>query len=275
MIRLNGNDYRLALLDTNALSELALTPGAFERFESWSEAQPPFVPSFSLFSILELRRRPAAYSRFKDVFSTYPCLLMKSHEQLLAAEVDCYPDHGSVEPALLGFSPIGGEGMNLQTVLDLAFQDEANLESEEYWNAGIEPIVEGIGSLVANYPPSGAKYSRSEVRHFIELTCLSQLAMRQSQFMRHRVAVEEEPIDVDAFPSVKSTSFAVWHKFYADRDRKPTNSDAFDIVISAAIPYVDAVVTEAHLADSLRKTKRIDRFIEHVEVLTLRDFRPD
>jgi hypothetical protein len=66
---------------------------------------------------------------------------------------------------------------------------------------------------------------------------------------------------------------AVWHKFYAERNRKWTRSDAFDIIISSAIPYVDAVVTESHLAEGLRKTKRLDDFIEHLTIYTLRDFR--
>jgi hypothetical protein len=72
---------------------------------------------------------------------------------------------------------------------------------------------------------------------------------------------------------VKATTYAVWHKFYADRNRKWTRSDAFDIIIASAVPYVDAVVTESHLAEGLRKTKRLDDFIEHLTIHTLRDFR--
>jgi hypothetical protein len=85
------------------------------------------------------------------------------------------------------------------------------------------------------------------------------------------VEIENQAVSIGAFPSVKATTYAVWHKFYADRNRKWTRSDAFDIIIASAIPYVDAVVTESHLADGLRKTKRLGDFIEHLTVHTLRD----
>jgi hypothetical protein len=58
VITLNGNDYRLVLLDTNALSEFAKQGDGFRHFLTWSSAQPMFVPCFSLFSVLEMRRRP-------------------------------------------------------------------------------------------------------------------------------------------------------------------------------------------------------------------------
>ena len=80
-------------------------------------------------------------------------------------------------------------------------------------------------------------------------------------------------MSLSAFPSVKATTCAVWHKFYADRNRTWTRSDAFDIIIASAIPYVDAVVTESHLAEGLRKTKRLDDFIGRLTIHTLRDFR--
>ena len=44
-------------------------------------------------------------------------------------------------------------------------------------------------------------------------------------------------------------------------------------VAFTAIPYVDAVITESHLAEGLRKTKRLDDFIEQVLIHTLREFR--
>jgi hypothetical protein len=72
-----------------------------------------FVPCFSHFSLLEMRRRRDVYGRFKELFRVVPCMLMKSHEQLLEDEVRCYPDPSSIDPTLLGFSMLGGDGMDL------------------------------------------------------------------------------------------------------------------------------------------------------------------
>lgn len=273
MITINGNDYRLVLLDTNALSEFAKQGDSFRHFLAWSSAEPMFVPCFSLFSVLEMRRRPDVYGRFKELFRVWPCMLVKSHEQLLEDEARCYPDPSGIEPTLLGFSILGGEGMDFAGVLDTAAADEFFRGREKYWNDGAQDIVEGIASLVANFPPNGDTYSRDEVRHFVEIAGLSQVAMRQLDFAKQMVEIDNEAVTIGSFPSVKATTYAVWHKFYADRDRKWTRSDAFDIIIASAIPYVDAVVTESHLAEGLRKTKRLDDFIEHLTIHTLRDFR--
>ena len=273
MITINGNDYRLVLLDTNALSEFAKQGDSFRHFLTWSSAEPMFVPCFSLFSVLEMRRRPDVYGRFKELFRVWPCMLVKSHEQLLEDEVRCYPDPSRIDPILLGFSMLGGEGMDLARVLETASEDEFFRGQEKYWNDAAHDIVEGIASLVANFPPEGDTYSRDEVRHFVEIAGFSQVAMRQLDFAKQTVEIENQAVSIGAFPSVKATTYAVWHKFYTDRNRKWTRSDAFDIIIASAIPYVDAVVTESHLAEGLRKTKRLDDFIEHLTIHTLRDFR--
>jgi hypothetical protein len=273
VITINGNDYRLVLLDTNALSEFTKQGESFRHFLAWSSAQLMFVPCFSLFSVLEMRRRPDVYGRFQELFRVLPCMVVKSHEQLLEDEARCYPDPSGIDPTLLGFSPLGGDGMDLVRVLDAASEDELFRGQEEDWNDGAQGIVEGIASLVANFRPNGDKYRRDEVRHFVEMAGFSQVAMRQPDLAKQIVEVESQAVSIDAFPSVKATTYAVWHKFYADRNRKWTRSDAFDIIIASAIPYVDAVVTENHLAEGLRKTKRLDNFVEHLTIHSLRDFR--
>lgn len=273
MIKINGNDYRLVLLDTNALSEFSKHDESLRRFISWSMGPVKFVPCFSQFSLLEVRHRPDVYELVKRAFGILPCLMVKSHEQLLADEVDRYPDPSDIDPTLLGFSMVGGEGMDIDRVLEVAFGDEYIRGREKYWNDGRKGIVEGIASLVPNYPPAGDTYTPSEARYFIEHTSFSQIAMRQANFATQAVSVAKQMVDIDAFPSVKATAFAVWHKFYADRNRRPTQSDAYDIIIASAIPYMDAVITESHLAESLRKTQRLDDFIKDVEIYTLRDFR--
>jgi hypothetical protein len=273
VITIRGDEYRLVLLDTNALSEFAKRGEGFRHFLMWSSAQPIYIPCFSLFSVLEMRRRPDVYGRFKELFRVMPCMLVKSHEQLLDDEVHSYPDPSGIDPTLLGFSLLGGESMDLARALDTVSEDEFFRGRERYWTAGAQGMVEGIASLVANFPADGNAYRPDEVRHFVEMAGFSQVAMRQLEFAKRMVEIENQAVSIGAFPSVKATTYAVWHKFYADRTRKWTRSDAFDIIIASALPYMDAVVTESHLADGLRKTKRLDDFIDHLTVHTLRDFR--
>ena len=161
MINLNGNAYRLVLLDTNAVSEFSRQDGSFRHFFSWSNVAPMFIPCFSPFSLLEIRRRLDVYERFKDVFSVLPCILVKGYEQLLDDEVRSYPDPSGIDPTLLGFSKLGGEGMDLDRVLDVASGDDFFRRREKQWNDGAQDIVDGIASLVPNYPPEdGETYRR-------------------------------------------------------------------------------------------------------------------
>ena len=273
VIKINGTEYRLVLLDTNALSEFSREANSFRQFLSWSNASPAFVPCFSPFSVLEMRHRVDVYQGFKELFGVFPSIMLKSHEQLLDEEVKSYPDPTDIDPTLLGFSALGGEGMDLDRVLELAFGDAFVRGREKCWNDGRQDIVEGIASLVANFPPDGETYGPGEVRQFIEMAGFSQIAMRQVDFAKQMVQINNQQVDISAFPSVKATTYAVWHKFYADRNRKWKRSDAYDIIIASAIPYMDAVITESHLAESMRKTKRLDDFIQHLAVYTLRDFR--
>jgi len=128
-------------------------------------------------------------------------------------------------------------------------------------------------SLVPNYQPDqGDRYTASALRTFIEIAGFSQLVMRVGDFAERMVGDQQE-VELDAFPSLKASLYTVFHKFYADRARKPTRSDGFDIINSAVTPYVDAVVTEGHQAEVLRKTMRRDDFMSGLRVFTLRDFR--
>lgn len=112
------------------------------------------------------------------------------------------------------------------------------LDQERRWNDSQDEIVNGIQSLVANFPPAGDSYTSNELRRFLQMGGSAQLVYRAHDFAR--VMVESEiAVDIDAFPSLKASLYTVFYKFYADRSRRPSRSDAFDIIISAATPYVD------------------------------------
>jgi hypothetical protein len=80
-------------------------------------------------------------------------------------------------------------------------------------------------------------------------------------------------VDLEAFPSIKASLYTVFHKFYVDRSRKLLQSDAFDIIISSAAPYVDTIFTENHQAEVLRKTQKLDNFVQNLSIYTVSDLR--
>ncbi len=241
-------------------------------FYEWAcGAKPIIVPCFTVYTLMELRRAPTVFRRFIERFQILPCVMLKGYAHILEEEVASYPDPSELDPSAIAFTFLGGEGNQLSNLPRLL---EQFAEKETMWNRAGPEIVEGMVSLVPNYPPSGKAYTQEEIRQFVWISSLQQLAHHdESRSLVHDKVGNNEIVDIDAFPSIKAMSFTVFHKFYTDRDRRPSSSDAFDVLISGALPYVEAFITENHQAEALRKIKRRDRFLSGLEVFTLRDFR--
>ena len=157
-------------------------------------------------------------------------------------------------------------------MLESFFPTDEGIRQEQAWNEGRREAVEGMVSLVKNYPPTRGAYTPSEVRTLVQIAGFQQIQMLAPDFVRS-LSEREEALDIDAFPSIKASTLTVFYKFYVDRSRRPQVSDAFDVLIASAIPYMDAVITENHQAQAIRKMQRRDRFLESLRVFTLRDFR--
>jgi hypothetical protein len=273
MFLVGDTEYPLCLLDTMAISEMVKRPeGALRHFYEWAMASKPcFVPCFSPFTLIELRRKPALFDKFIEQFHPLPCVLLKGYEWLLEDEILAYPNPSKIDPCALAFTPMGDSG-NLLRNLPSVLKTPAIVKQERQWNGSGWEIVNGMRSLVPNFPPDGAKYKREQIRLFIEVAGFSQLALRNKAFAR-RTLDRDEAVQIDAFPSLKASLYTTFYKFYVDTTRKPSESDAFDIIIAAGLPYVEAVITERHQVEVLRKTKRHDSFINELRVFTLRDFR--
>jgi hypothetical protein len=278
MLRTEANEYPLCLLDTLAVSEMVKRPkGAFRNYLEWSHADdPPFVPCFTVYTLIELRRKQQLFEGFMEHFRPFPCVLLKGYMELLDEEVSSYPDPSKIDPCSLALipAPFGGEGNRLTNLAEILQRPELR-QQETHWNESGPEIVAGMVSLVKNYPPppSGSTYRAEEIAQFVQIASFSQLVMHGHGGFAERIHEETgEAVNTDAFPSLKAMTFVVFHKFYADRNRKHSDSDAFDVLISAALPYVEAIVTESQLAEALRKIKRRDAFLDHLEPLTLRDF---
>jgi hypothetical protein len=275
MLRGAQGEYPVCLLDTMAVSEIVKRPqGLFRHFLEWSHDGPTLVPCFTVYTLMELRRKPDLFREFIERFDGYPCGMAKGYIELMVEEAANYPDRSEIEACSLVFlpAPLGGDGnrlSNLPSILDSAEHSEA----ERRWNKAAPEIVEGMASLVRNYPPeNGTAYTQREVESFMQMVSIPQLVYHGHGPLVERELAEDRPVDLAAFPSLKSMTYTVFHKFYADRNRKPLNSDAFDVLTSSALPYVEAFITESHQAEVISKTNRRDNFLDHLDVLTLRDF---
>jgi hypothetical protein len=271
-IDLNGTIYKLCLLDTNAISEMVKHPSReFRHFIDLTISR-KFLPCFSVFCVLELRQRQDLYEKFLDLFSIYPCLVLKGHKQLMREEIKNYPDPTGITPVLCGFPGMMLHPDNtLRKTLDLVFQSQTNRDKENWWNQEKIQAVEDIVKLVENYPPEKGTYTVKEIRLFLFLQIISQLYTLSPNFL-NSLKSKGEGVEINSFPAAKMITYTMFYKFYVDA-RQPMESDTFDFLISALTPYVDAIITESHQAEVIKKIKCIDHFLDNVEVYRLRDLR--
>lgn len=75
---------------------------------------------------------------------------------------------------------------------------------------------------------------------------------------------------MDKVPSFRIMTELVFYKFYPDQ-RKPIDSDVYDITISLTFPYTNAVITEGNIKEIVNKIKRRTNFLKDLEVRTIRE----
>ena len=271
MLKLGDKSYPLCLLDTCAVSEMIKQPDKYlVNFLGWSQqTEPSYIAAFSVFTLMELRRKPELFAQFVETFKDVPAVILRGMDELLDDEISHYPDPSSIPPVGLALTPFGGEGNKIENLPGIL---NGHSKLVAGWEAGIDSALEGMTSLIDNYLPDGDAYSKADRDRFLLIVVTQHLGFHNMDFARG-VLEGGEAIDLDAFPSVKTLAYTVWHKFYVNRDRKAQRSDVFDVLISTALPYVEAVVTEAHLAEALHQVQNQDGFLGDLKILTLRDLR--
>lgn len=271
MIMLNGREYKLLLVDTNILIEAVRNPTReFANLIKLSTGG-KYIICLTLFSLLEIKKSPKLYQQFLELFSNFPCAILKSHEQLLSDEVANYLSQKKINPILVAAPGRLASSNSIKDILELAFKNHQIASDAEKWIASRESVVSGIESLVPNFTSEGVKYSKKNIRNFVQLAGFQQIGIRQFNFAQS-VINSGKAVEIDQFPSIKLTTLVVFYKFYVDK-RKSRISDAFDILIFSVLPYVDAIITENHFVDMLKKIKSQDNFVDHVETYTITQLR--
>jgi hypothetical protein len=123
--------------------------------------------------------------------------------------------------------------------------------------------------LKDNFKPKNKKYTNHEISKFVTISTFQQVLMHDSNFILKN-NLTEYSIKLDNLRSFKIMPYSVFYKFYSDR-RNPQLSDVFDILIGSTIPYVDVLITEKHYFDIIQKIKRLDNFLDKLEVIKVTD----
>ncbi len=271
MLKINNNDYKLCLLDSNLLSDLLKDKKPY--FARLLEIYPPnkYIYCYSIFSIPEIRKIESLFNKFIDTFSVFPSLMLTSHDSLFDEEVKHYLNNSYqikywlVAPLAITDPIIKDKKIILRTLLN----NDDYLRKERYWVNEIEDILSSLIKLVKNYPPKNDKYTKNEILDFVFMVTTQQIITRNKKFAK--TYLRNNSIDINYFPSIKMISYNVFFKFYPE-SRKPLKSDVFDLTISSLLPYVDVFITEGYQNEVINKVKKIDKFLDHLENISIKKF---
>lgn len=268
---MRGKQYRLALFDTNVLSEATKRREVRERlFEYLNSNQT--LPAVSIWSMLELRQRPRLWKRFLSQFRDVPLVLFKTPHDVFEEERKNYPNPSPEAVVQYVFYPGNPDQRGrLDVFMGELFSDPTAQESENRWaEVWKDEVIEAISNLKSNFPPRGERYDKVDGRRFVDLGVEQWVIFHALEWAQEHIEGEGH-FEVRAFPSVCMSFWTVFYRFY-DEQRTPEVQDVFDILITSLAPYVEAVLTEGFQAEIFRKVHRNGQLLAKLEdVMTIKD----
>lgn len=265
MIEINGNNYKLCLLDTNILSYALLNFKEFVTQFKIKYDESFTVICFSAFTISEIQKRSELLEKFANIFSQYPALILDGHESLFIKEKNMFLKREIVDPIL--FCTHTFDSDELYTIIT----DEKLSQRTSYWKDNREYILDGILNLKSNFESKENKFSNNEIEEFITKASVEQIAKRDIKFVKKALGNNQTPMPND-FPSIKAQAYCVFYKFYTD-NRKPILSDIYDILIFSSLPYVDYFVTESNLSEHIKQIQNRHKELKNLQVYSIKDFK--
>lgn len=269
MIQFDGKAYKLVQLDTNALSNVVKAKDDFLKIlmNKYSSEQCFF--SYSPFSILEIKKSEFLYKRFCELFSLVPSFLLKGYYQLWNEEITLYDKKETIDCTNFCLHDIKTDGKLLNNShVNSVFSHPKLVQAFNEWEIDKQSWFDR--KLQARqYLGFDLKYDRSKILNYVKEDVIEQFKTTFPSFFdqkRHNL----DSVTIEDFRSFKIMAYMTYYKFHADK-RIPVMSDIYDILIAATVPYVDVIITEGQMADSLKKIKKIDNFIGHLEIKPIKE----
>lgn len=266
---INGTDYKLIFLDSNAIREI--TNNTFSSgkgfLENYLAKDIPYIPCFSIYNVIELKPNIEGFQKFIDYFNIVPCLMFYFSRTIIQEEVNYYLNN---EPFMItnkimySFSLLNKQGNysfsfiinEILTKMERLIDDEikrlssiASEWEEQRINKGTEKVSQT--DIMNLYRYDEEKIIRKD---------LNSWGKRLGEF------------DINQLPALRIMSYSQFCRVHlTQKPIKP--NDVMDITISSIIPYVDAVITEGFQADIYKKSKLFITQMKDVKILTLKDIR--
>jgi hypothetical protein len=268
----SGNTYQLVLLDTNALSVIVKNKkkeglGFVTKFDASS-----YVPCFTVYNLIEIRRNEKAYESFMKFFAIYPSFILKPGDIILKDEVAAYDREENVSVLFNAFTPIGkGSTYKMQSFVYELFQNPAMMEIEKNWRKDESLIMESWLDMKKNFEPTSDAAKKEDADRYVNDALFQELCKRFPEFVQKELDNKKIP-DVWKFPSLQAMLYSQYYRIF-DTNRNCTTSDVTDVRIMAASPYVDVVITENYQAELFKKFKAKVPLLRKLRVVRVGDLK--
>ncbi|MBC7087126.1 MAG: hypothetical protein H5T96_01410 [Tissierellales bacterium] len=269
-MKIGSDEYNLMLIDTNIIRELlnfqSNTRKGFFHKAFLSETK--YAPCFSIYNVIELMPYNDLFEKFVDIFSEIPCLMLFTAKQFIEAEYDAFINGDSLQincKLANSFTPvIDNESYNLRKFIN-------RLKKESSLITVIQNEVYNLPSIANEWEKGRREISKVSER-LNEKDYLKNEARTLLKDIINWGINPEVEINVEKFPALRIMAYSQFMRVHLTQKKIKPN-DVLDVLISSAIPYVDAVLTENYQADIYKKAKKHIRQLGDLEILTLKDIR--
>jgi len=219
--------------------------------------------------VAELNSDDRLHAPFVDLVTTVPSAFVKTHDVILAEEVESYPE---ARRASLLSSPITSLTDRLEFIEFLSSVRLTSARSDQRLTS--QTWARFIQDLKPNFPPDkGDKYTRSQAPFFANVLTLQQMVGIHDAFLQ-RFAGKADTIKFDVFRSAQLMSYFVFYKYYlAGHEPKPPNDfgDSFHL---HTLPYCKLAIMERGMCEVLQQVKKNTNLLDGVVVKNI-DFLKD
>jgi hypothetical protein len=269
----SGKIYKLCLLDTNALSEIVKNPtqegrGFKERFGPEN-----YVPCFTVYNLIELRRKEKVYEAFLNFFSMFPFFLLKTSKQIGNEEFNLDNSKTPISPVYIQFSPLDhNPTTNLRDFVNELFRNPKIVSLEKNWRSNEDDTMKVWEADKKNFNPSKPTANSVDADRYVKeagIETLKRLSPKWSQC----ILKEGKTPNMSLFPSLQVMLYSQYYRLF-DSNWRRRPQEVTDVMITAVASYVDVIVTESFQADIFRKIcRKIDQ-LENLQVEKIRELRP-
>lgn len=268
----NGSTYKLCLLDTNALSEIVKYPTVVGR--GYIERFPPtmYVPCFTVYNLIELRRNADVFQKFTKFFSIYPSFITQPFQVILDAEVRS-GGRSSVNSILFrAFTPFGPDAsFNLESFIADLFTASKIAQLELGWRTRNQSVLNTWLMNKANFNPDASIPNAADADRFVNDATVDTLCQLYPHVVQTSIINDSIPQSL-RFPSIQIMLYSQYYRIF-DPTWTANDQEVTDVCIAASAPYVDAIVTERFQAEIYKKVHRKVEGLDRVLFAKLRDIR--